>query len=216
MLFLCLPAVSKAQSGQFHGGIDSTNNIMWWEQPSAPGITVRIETELIKSDYIVILNCDSSFWGEELIETPSSCLDYYMKNVNKISIDSLSGVFRNCIRDYFTANADFHNIDTIYIQNEFVFNWGKIPGMTSEESTYFTTKLEMYNQDLSYHTISCFYKISELKGTCISGDGNFRMKSIEGWEEGKKHGEWKFFDLAGKLTRLIEYDYGKIIQDITY
>lgn len=182
----------------------------------SPNLTLRIEMELIKSDYIVILTCDSVFWGEELIVSPASCSDYYTKNVNKISLDSVSRVFRSCIRDYYAANSDQNNIDTIFIENEFVFNGGKIPGVTPEESTYFITKGEMYDKDSSYHSISCFYKISELKGVCISGEGNFRMKSYEVWEEGKKHGKWKYFDQTGILARIIEYEYGKIIKDVTY
>lgn len=199
------------------GGIDTTKNVEWVEVPYSPEMILKSEIEHDRSDLIVVLFCDSTLYTIVTSNTfiVQHCVDQLHTN-NQNKDDSSGTKYVNCLLEYFADNQAKYKIDTLWVANDLVIDEKKIAPLSEKEATYFMTQMELYDSDSSYFYKTEFYKVSEMKGICISGEANFRVKNIETWERGKKHGKWKYFDLTGKLTQLVEYKYGIIIQDVSY
>jgi antitoxin component YwqK of YwqJK toxin-antitoxin module len=201
--------------------IDTSANVKYiYKQVSLPNgeiRTLKLTEETNQSDIVVLLNCsDGSLVKKDILNIPVysipvHCEKFYNENVNKINEDSLKSIFNKCVEDYYLQISNYVKIDTLYVLDEIpAFNLN-----LTDEKKYFVSKQEIYNADTSEYRILEFYSINELKGECISGE-YFRIKSVKHWSDGKKNGDWKYFDKSGQLIQLIEYKSDIIIRREDY
>ena len=216
ILFLMLPfSYSFCQTMTIKGGIDTTRNVEWMEMPYGDHMIIKTETVLDRSDLLLVLYCDTSLFTIVAADTLilPHCMDELRSN-NKNKVDSSGILYIKCVRDYFIENREKYKIDTIWIANDWVIDPIKLFGISENEATYFLSQMELYDADTNYHIKTEFYSIEELKDACISE--YFRYKSVEEWENGEKHGTWKYWNSSGTLTKKIEYERGKKIKETTY
>lgn len=225
-LISCMPLLSncqaqdqghdKIQSRTYREGIDSVRNVKWWEQPVGPEAddVVKLEVELNRPDLLIVLYCDSSFFTLVTPNNPPKyCVDQLLVE-QKTNRDSSSSNYLECVINHYVTNSNTNDIDTIWIENDWAIDDIRIPGLTPEESNYFLTKMELYNDDSTYFTVTEFYIIKDLKNVCVSS--NFRLKSVESYQESSKHGKWKYWNKDGIKTKEIEYEHGKKIKETIY
>ena len=216
ILFLMLPfSYSFCQTMTIKGGIDTTRNVEWMEIPYGAHMIIKTETVLDRSDLLLVLYCDTSLCTIVVADTLilPHCIDELRSNNNN-KVDSSGILYVNCVRDYFIENRERYKIDTVWIANDWVIDPIKIFGISENEATYFLSQMELYDADTIYNIKTEFYTIEELKDSCISEF--FRYKSVEEWENGEKHGTWKYWNSIGTLTKKIEYERGKKIKETTY
>ena len=197
------------------GGIYTTRNVEWMEIRYGSRMTLKTEIEFERSDLLLVLYCDTSFFTIFVPDTLllQHCIDELRFNqINNVA--SSGTLYLNCVRDYFIENRERYKIDTVWIDNESVIDPIKIFALSENEATYFMSQMELYDAETNYHIKTEFYTIEELKDVCISEV--FRYKSVEVWENGEKHGEWKYWNLNGTLTKKIEYEHGIKIKETTY
>ncbi|AEA42390.1 hypothetical protein [Fluviicola taffensis] len=218
-LIVCIGFLSNginAQSFQVPGGIDSLKNTMWMEYFVSYELKGRVEKQWIQSDYIVILHCDGSPFYEEIVKIPQTCIDFNAKKEKKMNPDTLSKLYNQCIRNYYLKNPHKSKIDTVYIDYGFK-NEVNLLLLNPIEEDFFLVKNEIYNEDSTNYIVKEFYSIDELKNECFTGEiDEFRSKSVEIWENGKKEGSWRYYDKTGKLIRLIVYKKDQIIREENY
>lgn len=208
VFFILLTTHLVAQNNLDHG-IDTARNREWHIMPSysisAEPILVRYESEFIKSDQLVILNCnDSTLIVSKRILYPEECI-YLLKNKQKSE-------YLKCEEKYFSDLSNNFNSDTLFIESENILTRDS----QKSEDFYFLTKMELYNSDSSYHVISELYTIDEIKHFCQINEGNFRRKKVESWIYGLKDGDWQYYDKTGKLTQLSVYKNGILVKETFY
>lgn len=212
VFFMLTTSLSFSQG--IKSGVVKARNVEWVVVPYNPYMTVRAEVDLNRSDLLVVLNCDSSFYTIVTPDTfPQDCADELTVN-NRNKVDSSGTIYINCVIDHFMANKEKYKIDTVWVDNEWVIEPIKVVGVKEDKGTYFMSRMELYNADSTYRARTEFYSIDELKGVCIKEV--FRYKSVESWENGKKHGKWQYYNLEGVQTKEIEYEHGKKIKETTY
>ena len=213
IIYILFSLQLNAQNDLFRTGIDSTRQITWKEFDFGEHYIVRGELTMNQPDAIVILNCDSSLYMFQADNHPESCMEAYQKNKSN-GLDSLGWWYLKCIQDYYINEADKYRIDTVWIADEYTIADKKIVGFSEWELNFLMTKYELISPDRTSRITSEFYTLEEIKGVCV--DTYFRNKSVEAWENGKKHDKWKYWDISGKLVKEIVYKHGVLIKETNY
>lgn len=213
--FLLFSVISLSGICQhFEHSIDSLSKTEWFVKPfitpSGDKCLVRQTYVLNREEQILFLDCnDSTELRREITIFPEECLEDYHKSLTAgEGAEKANTRFRSCTDTYFRKAVNHTKSDTIYIHKNSSFLTDSHP---DQNECYFATCSEMYDSTGTFRYAVFYYSIDELKNKCISGD-NFRKKRFESWENGKKDGEWVYYDCYGNETKREVYREGKRIR----
>lgn len=198
----------------FEHGIDSLSNTEWFVKPSftpsADECLVRHTYVLNREKQILFLDCrDSTELRRETTIFPEECMAEYHTSLSAGEGTEIANKrFRSCTDTYFRKAENQMKSDTIYIDKNSSF---LTDSHMDQNECYFATCSEMYDSTGTFRYAVFYYSIHELKNKCISGN-NFRKKRFESWKNGKKDGEWVYYDCYGNETKREVYREGKRVR----
>jgi hypothetical protein len=161
------------------------------------------------------LYCSDSSSAFNSYYTPKSCLDWdsfkesgdRITNVNEFGSrsyvndadlpDSSKTVNKVCLNEFYAANNDSIQVDTIYVVNK----------KLAYNTIFHVSKCAYINNRKQGKEIM-YYELWALKGDCIDNKERIRLEGS--WDKGKKTGEWLYYDVNGELIKAETYIKGKM------
>ena len=171
--------------------------------------------KMTKYRMVIALYCSDSSLAFNSYHTPKTCVEWksydgsgdkitkYDKDGNRIEVipDSTKEINKDCLFEFYAQNNDSVQVDTIYVKDK----------KLAYSKVYCVSKCSYIN-NLKQGKEIVYYEVWELKGECI--DNAQRIKMTGSWNKGKKEGEWKYYDVNGRLIRTEIYKKGKLKETI--